>query len=93
MESYLNLDDIESLTAKINGRALDTFLALPGRPQLEVNKHFKKRNEENKEVVSIVKNQDVGNVAQIKALKRVRHLTKSQFLTQACIIPMNISRH
>jgi len=74
MESYLNLDDLDSLASKIAERAPDTFLALSGRPQLEVNKHINKRNEENREVVCIVKNQDVRNVAQIKALKRVRHL-------------------
>jgi hypothetical protein len=77
MASYLNLDDMDSLAAKINDRAPDTFLAVPGKPQLEVNKYFKKRNEESKEGVCIVKNQDVRSAAQIKTLKRVRLLTQS----------------
>ncbi len=79
MASYLNLDDVESLTQEINERAPDTFQVLPGRPQLEVNRHFKKKNEENKEVVCVVRNQDIRNVLQIKALARVRHLIQSKF--------------
>jgi hypothetical protein len=71
MASYLDLDENEILKAKIDEKALDTFQALPGRTQLEVNKHFKKINEENKEVVCVVRNQDVRNVLEIKALERV----------------------
>jgi hypothetical protein len=87
MESYLNLDDLNSLASKIAERATDTFLALPGRPQLEVNKHINKRNEENREIVCILKNQDVRNVAQIKALKRVRHLIQFQFEPKLALLP------
>lgn len=71
MASYLNLAESESLKAKIDERATDTFQSLPGRPQLEVNRHLKKRNEEDKEIVCVVRNQDVRNVLEIKALERV----------------------
>jgi hypothetical protein len=71
MASYLDLDESESLKAKIDERAPDTFQSLPGRPQLEVNRRFKIRNEENKEVVRVVRNPDVRNVLEIKSLERV----------------------
>jgi hypothetical protein len=71
MASYLYLGENEGFKAKIDERAPDTFQSLPGRPQLEINKYFKKRNEENKEVVCIVRNQDVRNVLEIKELERV----------------------
>jgi hypothetical protein len=71
MASYLNLDESDSLKVKIDERASDTFQSLPGRPQLEVNRHFKKINEENKEFVCVVRNPDVRNVLEIKSLERV----------------------
>lgn len=71
MASYLNLDENESLKPKIDERAPDTFQSLPGRPQLEVNIHFKKINEENEEIVCISRNQDVSNALEIKSLEHV----------------------
>ena len=71
MASYLSLDESDSLKAKIDERASDTFQSLPGRPQLEVNRHFKKINEGNKEFVCIERNLDVRNVLEIKSLERV----------------------
>jgi len=71
MASYLNLDESESLKAKVDERAPDTFQLLLGRPQLEVSRHFKKINEENKETVCVVRNQDVRSVLEVKSLERV----------------------
>jgi hypothetical protein len=71
MASYLNLDESDSLKAKIDERASDTFQSLPGRPQLEVNRHFKKINEENKELVCVERNPDATNILEIKSLERV----------------------
>jgi NOL1/NOP2/fmu family ribosome biogenesis protein len=71
MASYLNLDESESLKAKVDERAPDIFQLSPGRPQLEVSRHFKKRNEENKEIVFVVRNQDVRNVFEIRSLDPV----------------------
>ena len=85
MASYLNLDDVESLTDKINERAPDIFQVLPDRSQLQVNKYFKKKNEDKSELVCVARNQDVKNVLQIKALERVRPIILFKFITLACI--------
>jgi hypothetical protein len=71
MASYLDLDEDESLKSEIDARASDTFQSLPGRAQLEVNRHFKRKNEENREVTCVVKNQDVRDVLEIQSMERV----------------------
>ena len=71
MASYLDLDDDESLKTEIDARAPDTFQSLQGRPQLEVNRYFKKKNEEDGEVKCIVKNQDVRDILEIQSLELV----------------------
>lgn len=74
MPSYLNLDDVQSLKSKIEDKASNIFQSLPGKPSLQINRHFKKNIEGNKEVVHIVRDQDVRDVSELKALERVRDL-------------------
>jgi len=73
MASYLNLDDVGSLKAKIDEKAHDLFKAMPGKSQLQVYRLFKARFGEGKgkEATNFVRNQDVGNVSQIQALEHV----------------------
>jgi hypothetical protein len=74
MPSYLNLDDVQSLKSKIEDKASHIFQSLPGKPSLQINRHFKKNIEGNKEAVHIVRDQDVRDVSELKALERVRDL-------------------
>jgi hypothetical protein len=75
MASYRNLDDAGILKAKIDEKAYDLFKAKPEKPQLQVNRLFKTMIGEDKETTCLVRNQNVGDVSQIKALEHVRNLT------------------
>jgi hypothetical protein len=75
MASYLNLDGTECLKAKIDEKAHDLFKPKPGKPQLQVSRLFKTRTAEGKETTRFVRNQDVGDVSQIKAMEHVREHT------------------
>jgi hypothetical protein len=77
MESYLKLEDSESLKAKIDKRAPDLFKARKGKPQLEVKGYTEKRIEEGKDFVFIEDHRDVENMFDLKALRHVRELALS----------------
>ena len=72
MASYLNLDNTESLRAKIDRKAYDLFKAKYGKPQLQVSRLSKVTSGEGKETICFMENQDVESISQIKALKYVR---------------------
>jgi hypothetical protein len=74
MASYLNLEHSESLKAKIDERAPDLFKARKAKPQLQLNKCYKKKTEESKETVCIEKDRDVRSMLELKGLRRVRDL-------------------
>ena len=71
MASYLDLDNTESLRAKINRKACDLFKAQPEKPQLQVNRLTEIENGKGKEF-RFKKNQDVIGSSEIKALRHVR---------------------
>jgi hypothetical protein len=72
MVSYINPECLESLTTKIEKKAYDLFKAKPGRPQLQVNRLFKTRTAEGKDIRRFEGNQDVLDVSHIRALEAVR---------------------
>jgi hypothetical protein len=71
MVSYLNLDDVEIFNAKIDKNAHDLFKSKPGKPQLQVSRLLKTGTRKGNETVSYVRNQDVANISQMKALEHV----------------------
>jgi hypothetical protein len=71
MPCYLNLEDSDSLKAKIDKKAPDLFKARKGKPQLQVNKCHKKKTEDGKETVYVEVNRDVRNMFELKALRHV----------------------
>jgi hypothetical protein len=77
MAPYLDLDNTESLRAKVDKKACELFEALPGEPQLQVSRLTKEGNAGEKEIISFLKNQDITDGSGIKALRHVR-----EFLSQ-----------
>jgi len=79
MALFPNLDDGEGLKVKIDEKAPDLFKSREGKPQLQVNKCYKKKTEEGKEVVCIRTDQEIRNMFEIKALRNVREHAPSNF--------------
>jgi hypothetical protein len=77
MASYLNLEDNEGLKARIDKKASDLFKARKGKPQLQVNKCYKKKTDEGKETMCIERDRDVRNMFELKGLRHVRELVLS----------------
>jgi hypothetical protein len=77
MASYLKLEDNEGLKARIDEKASDIFKARKGKPQLQVNKCYKKKTDEGKETMCIERDQDVRNMFELKGLRHVRELVLS----------------
>jgi hypothetical protein len=86
MASYLNLEDGEGLKAKIDKRAQDLFKTRKGKPQLQVNKCQRKKTAESKETVCDVRDRDVSNMFDLKALRHVRDFvpSTSQYSRDSC---------
>jgi len=74
MASYLNLEDSDNLKAKIDEKASALFHARKGKPQLQVNKCYKKKTDEGKETMCIESSRDVMNMCELKVLRDVREL-------------------
>jgi hypothetical protein len=72
MSPHFNMDDLDSLQMKINSKAPDLFKDRMGQAPLQVSRVFKGRIGKDEETSCFVRNQNVWNNSQIKALKIVR---------------------
>lgn len=71
MAAYLQLDDVNSLKAKIDDKAHDLFRAKSGVAPLQVSRYFKTKVGKGKEANCFLKNQDVWDNKEVKSLRHV----------------------